>query len=186
MVCRDLRPTPQTASPELVARAAAEAGGEWPRAGLAMLTGKLSPDDMLKSLEKKQGDERQMALTEAYFYLGQYYLLTGDRAKAQENFEKTRSLGVINYLEHTAAEFELERLKKPNTATAVKPSTAAAVKPNTAVAVKPGTAAATKPTTTAATKPSTAAAAKPSGPAPPKPNTATSAKLPSAPRAVAQ
>jgi lipoprotein NlpI/transglutaminase-like putative cysteine protease len=163
---------------ELAARAAAEAGGEWPRAGLAMLIGKLSPDDMLKSLEKKQGDERQMALAEAYFYLGQYYLLAGDRAKAQESFEKTRSLGVINYLEHTSAEFELERLKKPNTAAAVKPNTAAAIKPNTAAVAKPSVA--------APPKPNTAAPPKPSAAAPPKPNTATSAKLPSAQRAVAQ
>ena len=168
---------------ELVARAAAEAGGEWPRAGLAMLIGKLSPDDMLKSLEKKQGDERQMALAEAYFYLGQYYLLAGDRAKAQESFEKTRSLGVINYLEHTSAEFELERLKKPNTAAAAKPGTAAAIKPNTAAVAKPSVAAPPKPNTAAPPEPSAAA---PPGAAPPKPNTATSAKLPSAQRAVAQ
>jgi lipoprotein NlpI len=127
--------------PALVARAATEAGGEWPRAGLAMLTGKLSPDDMLKSLEKKQGDERQMALAEAYFYLGQYYLVAGDRAKAQESFEKTRSLGVINFLEHSSAEFELERLRKPSTATAVKPSRAAVAKPSAAVPPKPNTAA---------------------------------------------
>jgi lipoprotein NlpI/transglutaminase-like putative cysteine protease len=120
----------------LVARAVAEAGGEWPHAGLAMLIGKLSPDDMLKSLEKKQGDERQMALAEAYFYLGQYYLVAGNRTKAQESFEKTRSLGIINYLEHNCAEFELDRLKKP-TATAVKPSTATVAKPNTAAPPKP-------------------------------------------------
>ena len=127
--------------PALVARAATEAGGEWPRAGLAMLTGKLSPDDMLKSLEKKQGDERQMALAEAYFYLGQYYLVAGDRTKAQESFEKTRSLGVINFLEHSSAEFELERLRKPSTATAVKPSRAAVAKPSAAAPPKPNTAA---------------------------------------------
>ena len=108
--------------PALVARATAEAEGEWPRAGLAMLTGKLSPDDVLKSLEKKPGDERLLALAEAHFYIGQYYLMNGDRKKAQESFEKTRSLGAINFIEHSSAEFELERLKKPDATTVATPS----------------------------------------------------------------
>lgn len=156
-------------SQALVARAAAEAGGEWPRAGLAMLTGKLSPDDMLKSLEKKQGDERQMALAEAYFYLGQYYLVAGDRKKAKESFEKTRSLGVITYIEHNSANFELERLKKPSTASAVKPA-AAAARPDTATPSRSGAATSAKP-----------------GTAPPaRATTTTSAKPPPAQRAVAQ
>jgi len=135
------RPLPQA----LVTRAAAEAGGEWPRAGLAMMTGKLSPDEMLKSLEKKQGDERQMALAEAYFYLGQYYLITGDRTKAQESFEKTRSLGIINYQETTAAEFELARLKKPSAATSAKPSLTTAGQQNPIPPFKPSTTTAAKP-----------------------------------------
>jgi lipoprotein NlpI len=51
-----------------------------------------------------------MALAEGYFYLGQRYLILGDKAKAQEYFEKTRQLDVIIYTEHTAAGFELRRL----------------------------------------------------------------------------
>ena len=104
-----------------------------------------------------------MALAEAYFYLGQHYLVAGDRTKAQESFEKTRSLGVINYLEHTSAGFELERLRKPSMATAVKPSTATVAKPNPAAPPKPN----------------------PAAPSP-KPSTLTSAKPPSTPRAVTQ
>jgi lipoprotein NlpI len=149
----------------LAARAAADAGGDWPRAGLAMLAGKLSPDDMLKSLEKKQGDERQLALAEAYFYLGQYYLVAGDRKKAQENFEKTRSLGIINFIEHGCAEFELERLKKPATAVApvaVTPGVAKSDKTNIMAAPRttnvtspprPGVAPSTKAGPAASAKP---------------------------------
>jgi lipoprotein NlpI/transglutaminase-like putative cysteine protease len=138
------KPIPQA----LAARAAAEAGGDWPRAGLAMLAGKLSPDDMLKSLEKKQGDERQLALAEAYFYLGQYYLVAGDRKKAQENFEKTRSMGIINFIEHGCAELELERLRKSSTATGVTPGAATAAKPDAAVPSKPSTAMSAEPPAT--------------------------------------
>lgn len=168
------KPIPET----LVARAAAEAGGDWPRAGLAMLAGKLSPDDMLKSLEKKQGDERTLALAEAYFYLGQYYLVAGDRKSAQQYFEKTRSLGIIGFIEHIGAEFELERLKKPVTATAVTPSPATAIMPSAATAPKSNAAAPLKPNATTTPKPSAAT--------PSKPRAATSAKSPATPRAVAQ
>ena len=110
--------------PDLLKQAAAQAGGEWPHAGLAMMTGALSPEQMLKSLDKKQGDERQMALAEAYFYLGQHYLVTGDSKTAQSYFEKTRELGVIGYIEHNGALFELERLKKQSAAITARPATA--------------------------------------------------------------
>jgi lipoprotein NlpI len=109
--------------PDLIKRAAAEAGGEWPHSGLAMMTGALSPEAMLKSLEKKQGDERQMALAEAYFYLGEHYLVTGDSKTAQSYFQKTRELGVIGYIEHNCAQFELERLKNQSATATARPAT---------------------------------------------------------------
>lgn len=107
---------------ELVKRAATEAHGDWPRAALAMLTGAISPDEMFKSLDNKQGDERQLALTEAYFYAGQHYLVAGETSKAQAAFEKTRELGVIDYLEYDSSAFELERLTKMGATTSATPS----------------------------------------------------------------
>jgi lipoprotein NlpI len=99
--------------PEAVAkRAAATPRGDWPRPALAMINGNLAPEEMLKLLDAKSGDERQMALAEGYFYLGQHYLTLGDKDKAREYFEKTRQLEVIIYTEHTAAQFELQRLKE--------------------------------------------------------------------------
>jgi lipoprotein NlpI/transglutaminase-like putative cysteine protease len=98
--------------PEAVAkRAAADPRGDWPRPALAMANGNLAPEEMLKLLDDKSGDERRMALAEAYFYVGQHYLSLGDKYKAREYFEKTRQLEVIIYTEHAAAGFELERLK---------------------------------------------------------------------------
>ena len=93
-------------------RAAAEPRGDWPRPALAMLNGQLQPDDMVKLLERKSGDDLEMARAEGYFYLGQHFLAKGDKAKAREYFEKTRELGVLMYTEHVAARFELERLKR--------------------------------------------------------------------------
>src|SRR5262249_49374765 len=68
----------------LVERAKADPRGDWPRPALALLSGDLTPDDMLKLLGSKTGDERQMTLAEGYFYLGQYYLGRGDKARARE------------------------------------------------------------------------------------------------------
>jgi lipoprotein NlpI len=84
---------------------------------------------MLKSLDKKEGDERQMALAEANFYLGQHYLAEGDIKRAQAAFEQTRSLGVINYIEHAGAEYELELLKKQAQSATVSAKPAAASQP---------------------------------------------------------
>ncbi len=97
--------------PEPLARqAAAEAHGEWPRAALAMLIGDLTPDQMLATLDGKTGDDRRMALAEAYFYIGEHYVVQNDVVKARAFFTKTRDLGVITFVEHTAAGFELARL----------------------------------------------------------------------------
>ena len=91
-------------------RAAEQPRGDWPRPALAVFAGKLAPEEMLKLLERKSGDERTMALSEGYFYLAQYHLARGDNAKARKLLEDTRRLNVLIYLEHVAAGFELRRL----------------------------------------------------------------------------
>ena len=100
------QPLPAT----MLDRAAAEPRGDWPRPALAVLAGKLSPEEMLKLLERRNGDERKVAAAEGYFYLGQYYMGRGDKAKAREFFEKTRRLNIVTHTEHTAAGFELQHL----------------------------------------------------------------------------
>jgi lipoprotein NlpI len=101
---------------ELLKRASMEAHGDWPRPALAMLTGAISPDDLLKRMDEKKGDERDMALAEGYFYLGQHYLNVGDKQTARTYFQKVRELEIIIYLEHVAAGFELQRLMDVNSA----------------------------------------------------------------------
>ena len=95
-------------------RAVEEPRGGWPRPARTVLAGNLAPEEMLKLLERKSGDERTMALSEGYFYLGQYYLGRGDKAKAREYFDKTRRLNIIIYTEHVAAGFELRQLEAAN------------------------------------------------------------------------
>jgi lipoprotein NlpI len=96
---------------DLLKRATTEQRGEWPRAALAMVAGAMTPDDVIKSVDDKKGDDRQMALAEGYFYVGEHYLSAGDKKTAQTYFNKTRELGVIMYIEHIAAGLELARMK---------------------------------------------------------------------------
>ncbi len=96
--------------PDTLVKRAAESHGDWPRPALAMLAGNITPDEMLATTGSKSGDDRQMALAEGYFYVGEHYLTVNDTAKARDFFEKTRQLGVIIFYENKAAELELKRL----------------------------------------------------------------------------
>ena len=100
------QPLPQ----DLTALTAADPPGAWPLPALAMLAGRLSPEQVLQQLDQRQGDDRELALAEAWFYIGQYHLNRGETAQAREAFEKTRAKGITIYVEHTAAGFELQRL----------------------------------------------------------------------------
>ena len=77
-----------------------------------MFTGTSSPETVLAQVGKLPGDERLMALCEAYFYIGQFYLVHGDKPKARAYFEKTRATGLTIYSEHEAAVKELEQMDK--------------------------------------------------------------------------
>jgi len=90
--------------------AATDARGDWQRPALAVMAGKLTPEEMLKLVERKSGDERRTATSEAYFYLGQYYMGRGDKIKASEFFGKVRRLNMVMNTEHKAAGFELQYL----------------------------------------------------------------------------
>ena len=143
-------------------RAATDARGDWPRPALAVMAGKLTPEEMLKLLERKSGDERRMATSEAYFYLGQYYMGRGDKIKAGEFFGKVLRLNMVMNTEHKAAGFELQYLGALPEASSPQAS-AAAGKPTGAL---PATTSAT-----AADRPQ-ASVSDPAS-APPKTNTAT-------------
>jgi lipoprotein NlpI len=94
----------------LLQRAATNPRGNWPRPALAVVAGKLSPEELLKLLERKGDDERKMAASEGYFYLGQYYIGRGDKTKAREFFERVRQVNMVMSAEHKAAGFELQFL----------------------------------------------------------------------------
>jgi len=90
--------------------ATAEPQGAWPRPVLALLTGRGSPDQVLEQIARKDGDDRELAAAEAWFYIGEYWLGQSRIDPAKEAFEKARAQGITHYLEHVAAGLELRRL----------------------------------------------------------------------------
>lgn len=94
--------------PEMLA--SADPQGAWPRPALALLAGRTSPEQVLEQAMRKEGDERELAQAEAWFYVGEYWLLQAQPEKAKDAFEKARAKGIIHYIEHIAAGLELRRL----------------------------------------------------------------------------
>ena len=65
---------------------------------------------MLELIARKDGDDRELALAEGWFYIGEYQLVAGQPEKAREAFGKARAQGIARSVEHAAAGFELQRL----------------------------------------------------------------------------
>lgn len=99
--------------PALREAAGAEPDGAWPRPALAMLAGLRSPQQVLQALERTlQGDERTLALAEAWFYIGQLHLAEGRDDEARRAFESARGQEITMYIEHVAAGHELKRMAR--------------------------------------------------------------------------
>ena len=75
-----------------------------------MLAGVLDPEALAARIEASQGDEREIATTEGWYYIGQWRLAHGQRDAAREAFEKARAPKLTMAPEHVAAGFELQQL----------------------------------------------------------------------------
>ncbi|WP_158229225.1 DUF3857 domain-containing protein [Collimonas sp. PA-H2] len=101
----------QRAGKRFSAGLAADAADDWPGTALAMLSDQKTPEAMLRIAHKESGGDLETALAEAYFYLGQHYLLAGDKLKARLYFQHSVDKGVLYSPYHLAARHELARLK---------------------------------------------------------------------------
>ena len=81
----------------------------WPGALVHFLAGRLSQDELLRSARKDKQMER-LNLSEAWFYVGQQLLLTGDAEGARRMFQRTVEIGALPYREHAFAQIELKRV----------------------------------------------------------------------------
>ncbi|MBP1314854.1 DUF3857 domain-containing protein [Herbaspirillum sp. 1130] len=107
------RRTGQPPSAELLQAARGKGSDDvWPNPLLALVAGSLGEDGVLQAAQRKQGDDKDMALTEAWFFIGQMRLASGNVPAAREAFENARKPGVSVYLEYQAAGWELARLEQ--------------------------------------------------------------------------
>jgi len=83
-------------------------GERWPGAVVHFLAGRVSQDELLRSARKDKQMER-LNLSEAWFYVGQQLLLTGDAEGARRMFQRTVEIGALPYREHAFAQIELKR-----------------------------------------------------------------------------
>lgn len=97
------------ADPTLLAqRARALDLGRWPGPLLRMFLGELSPEQALQAAGR-EGD-RQGRMAEANYYVGEYYLISGQPQYAAELFRRAVDTNRRDMLEHLAAWTELNRL----------------------------------------------------------------------------
>jgi lipoprotein NlpI len=84
---------------------------EWPSVVPAFFLNQNAPETVLRAAHKSSGDRLDWHLTEAYFYLGQHYLLADDKTKARLYFQHAIDKGVLYSAYYNAARHELARLR---------------------------------------------------------------------------
>ncbi|MCE1245047.1 MAG: tetratricopeptide repeat protein [Firmicutes bacterium] len=83
---------------------------EWPKPVFRMLSESITPAECLKMAVDGEKDKMMQRKCEAYFYIGEYYLIKNDKAKAKEYFEKCVATGVNYFNEYYFSKAELKKL----------------------------------------------------------------------------
>lgn len=85
---------------------------EWPGPLASLYLGDITPEKVIaKTADSNKLQEKANRCT-AYFHIGQYYLLQGDKAQAAEMFRKAVATGDTRVIEHAAAREELRRMNR--------------------------------------------------------------------------
>jgi transglutaminase-like putative cysteine protease/tetratricopeptide (TPR) repeat protein len=79
---------------------------------LNVLLKREAPEKLLETARAEPGDRGEIAMVEAYFYTGQYYMLTGNRLRASAYFQKAVEKGAVHTLPHIAAQHALHALNQ--------------------------------------------------------------------------
>ncbi|PRC94857.1 DUF3857 domain-containing protein [Solimicrobium silvestre] len=85
--------------------------GPWPRPILAMQTGMMSNSDLIKIADALPKDTREIALSEAWFYIGQKHLSTKDNVAAEAAFRWLNTGGIRSLDIYFPAKNEYKRLQ---------------------------------------------------------------------------
>ncbi len=71
----------------------------------------LTPEQLLKAASHKSPVAQRERLTEANFFIGEHYLLKGEKEKAADFFKKCIEYNCPLHIENMAAKMELDRLQ---------------------------------------------------------------------------
>lgn len=128
---------PLPAALEQFARAIPD--GPWPRPVLAMQVGLISAEQLIQQAEALPADASELALNDAWFYIGQSRLAAHDKDGARRAFRWYLSGGVHSSGLPSQAKAELRRLQAPNPGLEAGRSALRAKNPAAAVAAwQPG------------------------------------------------
>ncbi|HET8706234.1 MAG TPA: DUF3857 domain-containing protein, partial [Pseudomonadales bacterium] len=81
----------------------------WPRPIVDYMLGKRDIDSVLSMANT--GKDAKPQLCEAYYYLGEWLLMNGDKRRALEFFQKSLDQGILEYREYPFAQMELENYR---------------------------------------------------------------------------
>jgi lipoprotein NlpI len=84
--------------------------GHWIYQAALLYLGKATPQHVLAAARKGNPHKRREREAEAYFYIGQYLLVSGDEKAAAGYFQNVIDTGITRFYEYTGAQVELRRL----------------------------------------------------------------------------
>jgi tetratricopeptide (TPR) repeat protein len=84
---------------------------KWPGPVLELFLGKTTPEGLLAAAKDRYKTLENQKLCEAYFYLGQYYLIMGEESMGRTMFQRCLDTGVKAFVEYEGANIELSRQK---------------------------------------------------------------------------
>jgi lipoprotein NlpI len=84
---------------------------QWPAPVVKMYLGQLQPQEVVAAASTSNPRTSLMQLCEAYFYVGQEYLIRNQPAQARASFQAAVDTGVTEFLEYDWSARELELMK---------------------------------------------------------------------------
>lgn len=83
---------------------------DWPDQFTKLFLGQIMPEDCLKLAAHEDVQQDKEKKCETYYFLGQYFLLKGERSKAKEYFKKSIETGLKTFGTYLAAVYELRKI----------------------------------------------------------------------------
>ncbi|WP_455200096.1 tetratricopeptide repeat protein [Kaarinaea lacus] len=84
----------------------------WPGALVKLYLGQVGPDDFLNAFKKQMNSMSAEFLCEGFYYLGQYFLLTGNKKLAADSFKQAVNTNARQNIEYEFALAYLARLSQ--------------------------------------------------------------------------